>query len=181
MNISLFFVIEIDVFDFNWRTVLYQANFDEVKRSIVFESKTFFSTKKNYVIYERELLIIKKSLRKWKCYIENDIIIIVRINHANLQHIKIIVKSFEWLIRWLIEFKKYKLDIRYKLEIEMIVSNILSKRSDYKLRIFKVDLRITSFDDVIIIYACDNILFDEIEWNVSLKQFENQFKMNDEN
>ena len=88
-NISLFFVIEIDVFDFDWKVVLYQVNFDEVKRSIVFESKTFSSTKKNYVIHERELLIIKKNFRKWKCYIKNNIITIVRTNHADLQHIKI--------------------------------------------------------------------------------------------
>ena len=134
-----------------------------MKRSIVFESKTFFSTKKNYVIHEHEFLIIKKSFKKWKCYIENDIITVVRTNYANLQHIKIIVKSFEWLIKWLIEFKKYKFDICYKFEIEMIVPNILNKKNDYKLWILEVDLRMISFDDVIIIYARDNILFDKIK------------------
>ena len=152
-----------------------------MKRSIIFENKTFFSTKRNYVIHEREFLIIKKSFRKWRYYIENDIITVVRTNHADLQHIKIIVKSFERLIKWLIEFEKYKFDIRYKFEIKMIVSNILNKRNDYKLWILEVDLRTISFDDVIIIYARDNILLDEIEWNVSLKRFEDQLKMNDEN
>ena len=131
-NISLSFVIEIDVFNFDWKTVLYQVDFDETKRLIAFKNKTFFSTKKNYVIHEREFLTIKKSFKKWKCYIENDIIIIVRIDHVNLQHIKIIVKSFKQLIKWLIEFKKYKFDICYKFEIEMIVSNILSRKNDYK-------------------------------------------------
>ena len=180
-NISLFFVIEIDVSDFDWKVVLYQADFDEVKRLIVFKSKTFFSTKKNYVIHERELLIIKKNFKKWRCYIKNDIITVVRTNHANLQHIKIIVKFSEQLIKWLIKFEKYKLDIRYKFKIKMIMSNILSKRSDYKFRILKIDLRTINFDDVIITYARDNILFDEIKWNISLKWFEDQFKMNDEN
>ena len=98
-NISLFFVIEIDVFDFNWKIVLYQANFDEMKRSIVFENKTFFSTKRNYVIHEHEFLIIKKNFKKWKYYIKNDIITIVRTDHANLQYIKIIVKFSERLIK----------------------------------------------------------------------------------
>ena len=144
-----------------------------MKRSIVFESKAFSSTKKNYVIHERKFLIIKKNFKKWKCYIENDIITVVRTDHANLQHIKIIVKSSEQLIKWLIEFKKYKLDIRYKSEIKMIVSNILNKKSDYKFRIFEINLRTINFDDVIIIYARDNILFNEIEWNVLLKRFEN--------
>ena len=180
-NISLFFVIEIDVSDFGWKVVLYQADFDEMKRSVIFKSKTFFSTKRNYVIREHEFLIIKKNLRKWRCYIENDIIIIVRTNYAGLQHIKIIVKFSERLIKWLIEFEKYKLDIRYKFEIEMIVPNILSRRNDYKLRILEIDLRTINFDNVIIVYARDNILFDEIEWNISLKWFEDQLKMNDEN
>ena len=180
-NISLFFIIEIDVSDFGWKTVLYQTDLDRMKRSIVFESKTFSSTKRNYVIHEHELLIIKENLKKWRCYIENDIIIIVRTNHANLQHIKITVKSSKRLTKWLIEFKKYKLDIRYKSEIEMIVPNILSKKNDYKLRILETNLRMINFDDVIIIYARDNILLDKIEWNVSLKRFENQFKMNNEN
>ena len=152
-----------------------------MKRSIVFKNKTFSSTKKNYIIHEREFLIIKKNFKKWRCYIENDIITIVRTNYTNLQHIKIIVKSSKRLIKWLIEFKKYKFDIRYKFEIEIIMPNILNKKSDYKFRIFEIDLRTISFDDVIIIYARDNILFDEIKWNVLLKRFKNQFKINDEN
>ena len=152
-----------------------------MKRLIIFENKTFSSTKKNYVIHKREFLIIKKNFKKWRCYIKNDIITVVRTNHANLQHIKIIIKFFERLIKWLIEFEKYKFDIRYKSEIKMIVSNILNRRSDYKFWIFEIDLRTISFNDVIIIYARDNILFDEIEWNVSLKQFEDQFKVDDEN
>ena len=45
----------------------------------------------------------------------------------------------------------------------MIVSNILNKRSDYKFRILETNLRTINFDDVIIVYARDNILFDEIE------------------
>ena len=45
----------------------------------------------------------------------------------------------------------------------MIVSNILNRKNDYKFRIVEVDLRTISFDNVIIIYARDNILFNKIE------------------
>ena len=65
-NISLLFIIEIDVFDFEWKVVLYQADLDDIERSIAFESKTFTSTKKNYATHERELLIIKKNFKKMK-------------------------------------------------------------------------------------------------------------------
>ena len=63
-DIFLFFIIEIDVFDFDWKIVLYQIKFNNKKHFIVFESKTFLSIEKNYVIHERKLLIIKKSFRK---------------------------------------------------------------------------------------------------------------------
>ena len=53
--------------------------------------------------------------------------------------------------------------MRYKSEIKMIVSDILNKKNDYKQLIFKVDLRTLNFDDIIIIYARDNILFDKIK------------------
>ena len=138
-------------------------------------------TKKIFIIYKREFLIIKKNFKKWKYYIENNIITVVHTNYADLQYIKIIVKFFKRLIKWLIEFKKYKFNIRYKFEIEMIVSNILSKKSDYKFWILEVNLYTINFDNIIIIYAHNNILFNEIEWNVWLKWFEDWFKINDDN
>ena len=45
--------------------MLYQTDSDdEIERFIAFESKTFTSAESNYVTHERELLAIKKDLRK---------------------------------------------------------------------------------------------------------------------
>ena len=63
-NIFLFFIIEIDAFDFDWKAILYQKKFNNKKRFITFENKAFSFVEKNYVIYKREFLIIKKSFRK---------------------------------------------------------------------------------------------------------------------
>ena len=63
-NIFLFFIIEIDIFNFDWKIMLYQIKFNNKKHFIVFESKTFLLIKKNYVIYKRKFLIIKKSFCK---------------------------------------------------------------------------------------------------------------------
>ena len=41
-NISRFFVIETNIFDFDWEIVLYQIDQNNKKRFIIFESKTFF-------------------------------------------------------------------------------------------------------------------------------------------
>ena len=62
-NIFLFFIIKINVFDFNWNVVFYQVNFDDVIRFVAFENKKFNSIEQNYVTHERELLIIKNLLK----------------------------------------------------------------------------------------------------------------------
>ena len=63
-NIFLFFIIEINAFDFDWKIVLYQVEFDDKKRFIAFENKTFLFVKRNYAIHKREFLIIKKEFCK---------------------------------------------------------------------------------------------------------------------
>ena len=62
----------------------------------------------------------------------------------------------------------------------MIVSNILNRKNDFKLRLMQRTLNTMTFDQIIIIYTRDKNLFNEIEWNVELMKYENQFKL-DEN
>ena len=63
----------------------------------------------------------------------------------------------------------------------MIVLDILSRRSDYRLRFLQVDLRIIIFDEAVIAYARDEILSGEVEWDAELKKYENQLKLDDDN
>ena len=179
-DIFLSFIIEIDAFDFDWDVVLYQVNLDDVKRFVAFESKRFNSIERNYVTHERKLLVIKKAFKKWRCYIENDTTTIVRIDHANLQYFKFIVNFSKKLTRWLIEFEKHDLNIKYKFDFEMIVSNTLSRRSDHRLRLLQINLRTITFDEIVVFYARDEILSKKIEWNVELKKYKNQFMLDDD-
>ena len=133
-NIFRLFVIKTNIFDFDWEIVLYQVDQNNKKRLIAFENKTFFFVERNYFTHERELLIIKKNLRKWKYYVKNEIITMMRIDYVELQHLKIIVKFSKKLARWLVEFDEYRFNIRYKSSIEMIVSNTLNRKNDFKLR-----------------------------------------------
>ena len=45
----------------------------------------------------------------------------------------------------------------------MIVFDALNKKSDYKLRIFEIDFRTITFDDVVMINIRNESLFDENE------------------
>ena len=180
-DISLSFIIETNVSNFDWKTMLYQVNSDDKKHSIVFESKAFSFVERNYATHERELLIIKKNLRKWRCYVKNETTTLMRTNHVELQHIKTTIKSSSRLIRWLAKFEKYRLNIRYKSKFEMIIFDILNRKNDYRLRFLQVNLRIIIFDETMTIYARDEILSNELKWNAKLKKYENQFKLNDDN
>ena len=93
------FIIEIDVSNFGWGAMLYQVGFDGKEHSIAFESKAFSLAERNYATHERELLAIKESLRKWRCYVKNGTTILVRTDHAGLQHLKSTIKSSGRLAR----------------------------------------------------------------------------------
>ena len=162
-NISLFFVIETNIFDFDWKIVLYQIDQNNKKRFIVFESKTFFFIERNYFTYKRKLLIIKKNFKKWKYYVKNEIIIVIRINYIKLQYLRIIIKFSRKFARWFVEFDKYRFNIRYKSSIEMIMSNILNRKNNFKLRSMQRTLNTMIFDKIVIIYTRDKNLFDKIE------------------
>ena len=115
-DIFLFFIIETNVSNFEWKTIFYQVKSNDIERSIVFENKTFSFVERNYFIHEREFLVIKKIFKKWRCYVENELITMIRTNHVDLQYFKFIVNSSNWLIRWLIEFDEFNLDIKYKFD-----------------------------------------------------------------
>ena len=179
-DIFLLFIIKTNVFDFDWRAILYQTKLDDKKRFITFKNKTFTFVERNYVTHERELLIIKKNFRKWRCYVKNETIILVRTNHADLQHLKITIKSSSRFVKWFAKFDEYKLDIRYKSNSQMIVFDALNRRNDYKFRIFETDFRTITFDETVMIYARDESFFDETKWDNELKKYENQLKLKDE-
>ena len=62
----------------------------------------------------------------------------------------------------------------------MIVSNILNRKNDFKLRLIQRTLNTIIFDEIVIIYTRDENLLNEIKWNVELMKYENQLKL-DEN
>ena len=63
----------------------------------------------------------------------------------------------------MIEFEKHDLNIKYKFDFKIIVSNILSRRNDYRLRLLKIDFRTITFDEIVVFYVRDEILSKKIE------------------
>ena len=105
----------------------------------------------------------------------------IRTNHVDLQYFKFIVNSSNRLTRWLIEFDKFNFDNKYTSNSKMIVSNIFNRRNDYRLRFFQINLYTITFDEIVIVYIKNEILFERIQWNIKFKKYQHQFKLNDEN
>ena len=52
---------------------------------------------------------------------------------------------------------------KYKFDSKMIVSNIFNRRNDYRLRFFQINLHTMTFDETVIAYAKNEILFEKIQ------------------
>ena len=63
----------------------------------------------------------------------------------------------------MIEFEKHDLNIKYKFDFKIIVSNILSRRNDYRLRLFQINFRTITFDEIVIFYIRNEILLEKIK------------------
>ncbi len=74
-----------------------QNEMNEKLHLIIYNDQKLQDAKFNYSVYKKKLLIIKYALWTWQYYIENDYIIIIVINHKDLQYLKNTLHSFKWL------------------------------------------------------------------------------------
>ena len=64
------FQIETNAFKYASGAVLTQTNMNSKQHPIAFLSKTFTEMKRNYDVYDRELLVIIRALTEWRHYIQ---------------------------------------------------------------------------------------------------------------
>ena len=81
--------LKIDAFDFVVAVILSQKKVDELLYFVIYMSKTMFSAKYNYEIYDKKFLIIVRVFEKWhsKCveiFVEEFIRVIN--DYHNLKH-----------------------------------------------------------------------------------------------
>jgi RNase H-like domain found in reverse transcriptase len=88
------FILYVDASQFATGAILYQADQERknhrgnyLLRPIGFNSQTFNKTEQNYPIYDRELLVVIRGLRCWRCLLHNTTHpVLVITDHANLQY-----------------------------------------------------------------------------------------------
>ncbi len=80
-------VIEINVLNYVFKDILFQYDENEILHSVVYFSKKHNSVKCNYEIYDKELMIIVCTFKKWWSELEDFIYSVEMItNHKNLEY-----------------------------------------------------------------------------------------------
>jgi len=108
--------------------------------------------------------MIKHTLRIWDCYIDNEIQTTVITDHESLQYLQITWISLKRLTCWVMKFQKYNLLIRYRKETEAIVSDIISRYSDFMKKKSVNVVQITM--SLVTLWKCS-----ENEWFTAMMQF----------
>jgi len=94
-------VIEINASNYVFKDILSQYNENEILHSVAYFSKKHNSIECNYEIYDKELMIIVYTFKKWWSKLENFIYSVEMImNHKNLEYFMSIKQLNHHQARW---------------------------------------------------------------------------------
>ena len=123
--------IEIDVSNFVVAIMFNQIESNDKFYSIVYMFKKMSSTKCNYEIYDKELLIIIRVFEEWrsKCAkISMKDFIKILTNHKNLKHFMTSKQLNRRQVRWTKFLIEFNFKITYRSKVQYIKSNNLIRR-----------------------------------------------------
>lgn len=89
---------------------------EPIQQPVAYYLATFNSTKKEYNIHERELLVVNKSLDHWRPHLAATTLLVkVLTDHANLTFWKT-PRKVNWRVaRWFFTLQDYNLELQYVL------------------------------------------------------------------
>ncbi|PLW25664.1 hypothetical protein PCASD_25334 [Puccinia coronata f. sp. avenae] len=125
------FVMETDALDFAVGEVWLQNGEDVLLHPVAFESCKLNKAQVDYPAQERELLAIIHAWRKWHVYLDGAVeTTIVYTDHASLKYLSTQQLPLKRICRWIEEFSKMDLEIRYKKGKDNVVPDALSRQGD---------------------------------------------------
>ena len=93
--------MKTDIFNFAVTGILNQQNEHNNWRSMTFWSRKMIFAKRNYKIYDQELLIIAVTFKQWKHYLKNNLYSIkILSDHNNLKKLMMKKKLNSKQVRW---------------------------------------------------------------------------------
>nr|CAN71546.1 hypothetical protein VITISV_038074 [Vitis vinifera] len=124
-NWQLPFEVMCDANDFAIGAVLGQRE-DGKPYVIYYASKTLNEAQRNYTTIEKELLAVVFALDKFRAYLVGSFIIVFT-DHSALKYLLTKQDAKARLIRWILLFQEFDLQIRDKKEVENVVADHLSR------------------------------------------------------
>ncbi|CAA7260325.1 unnamed protein product [Cyclocybe aegerita] len=126
------FQIESDTSKFASGAILTQLNENGLRHPCTFYSQLFSPTKRNYQVYEQELLGIIRALKEWRHYIQGaPYDTMVFSDHQNLQYWKAPQDLNRRQARWHLYLSEFDLKLVHMPGTKMIQSNALSQHPDH--------------------------------------------------
>ena len=122
--------VEADSSDFAIGVVLSQKQ-NEKWHPIAYLSKSLTEAKRNYKIYDKELLAIMTALGEWRHYLITSKEFEIWTDHQNLCYFQKAQKLNQWQAWWVTKLGEYNFTMHHKLGKTNIKANILSRWVDH--------------------------------------------------
>ncbi len=120
-------VMKTDFSDWCINVTLLQL-MNDVWRLCVYYLKKNASTKCNYEIYDKEMLIIIQCLKEWDAELRSVSSFQIHTDHKNLKYFMTVKKLTEWQMRWSLILSRYNFFILYLLSKQNERADALSRQ-----------------------------------------------------
>src|SRR5271154_1109525 len=154
--------IEADASKYASGALLTQTDTNGDRHPIAYLSKTFNDTERNYDIYDRELLAIKRALEEWRHYIQGSgHPTIIYSDHQNLTYFRSAQKLNKRQARWALFLSEFDIKLIHQPGHKMTQADALSRRPDLIPEFDNDNVDVTLLPDNLFINLLDLTLQQE--------------------
>ena len=101
---------------------------------MAFISKSLSNTKRNYKIYNKEMLAVIRCLKVWRHFLEETITKFeIRTDYKNLEYFIKAQKLNRRQVRWILYLSRFNFMLKHISESKIEKTNSLSRRPDWKV------------------------------------------------
>ncbi|GMF53805.1 unnamed protein product [Phytophthora fragariaefolia] len=127
------FNVVCDASDFAIGCALLQKDAEGRERVIAFESRQLKAAEKNYPVHDKELLVMKYALVKFRVHLLGSKPFVIYTDRASLRTATQSPHLSQRMARWLSFFAEYNFEVKYKPGKQNDLADALSRRPDYEL------------------------------------------------
>ncbi|GMF49885.1 unnamed protein product [Phytophthora fragariaefolia] len=127
------FSVVCDASDFAICCALLQADAEGRERVVSFQSRQLKAAETNYPVHDKELLVMKYALVKFRVHLLGQKPLVIYTDHASLCTATSSPHLSQRMARWLSFFAEYNFTVEYKPEKQNVLADALSRRTNYEL------------------------------------------------